>query len=63
MATAENKWIRLGVRGAGTEEVYYRKRHIPCGTEVEFFQGYCGPYVCPKCQPEEWAAQKKEEGL
>jgi len=48
-----DEWVSLGCRGAGTDEVYYKHRHTPCGTDIEFMQGY--EPICPKCQPEEWA--------
>ena len=35
--------------------------HKPCGTEVWVLMGCAA--ICPKCQPEEWAEQKKREGL
>ena len=54
------KWITLSCRGAGTagtDEVYYRYQHRPCGTEIEVLQGYMA--ICPHCQPEEWAEQNR----
>jgi hypothetical protein len=52
-----DEWISLGCRGAGTDEVYYRCQHKPCGTEIEVLEGYLA--ICPKCQPEEWAEQER----
>lgn len=54
-------WISLGCIGAGTEEVYYRYRHAPCGTELEVLQGCCGARICPECDPENYAAMRKRE--
>jgi hypothetical protein len=50
----QSEWIYLDTRGAGTDEVYGRYQHAPCGTKLEIMQGEVAR-ICPKCQPEEWA--------
>ena len=52
-----DEWVYLETRGAGTDEVRGLYRHAPCGTVLEIMQGYMAD-ICPKCQPEEWAAMK-----
>lgn len=42
------EWVVLGIRGAGTDDVYYKVQHIPCGTVLEVSQGY-NARLCPKC--------------
>ncbi len=55
----ENEWLDLETLGAGTDEVWGRYQHVPCGTVVEIAQGY-GVRACPKCQPDEWAEQRRK---
>jgi hypothetical protein len=50
----QEEWVHLGTRGAGTDEVYGRYQHAPCGTELEVAQGHAAD-ICPTCQPKEWA--------
>lgn len=43
------------------DDFYYVEFHKPCGTTVQVGQGHVP--ICPKCQPEEWAAMKAKEGF
>ena len=54
MQDAEWDWEHLETLGAGTDDVRGRYRHKPCGRVIAVLQGCCP--ICPKCQPEEWAA-------
>jgi hypothetical protein len=55
-----DEWVSLGCRVAGTEEVYYGYRHVPCGTEIEVLQGYGWLRICPKCDAERWTAEYEQ---
>jgi hypothetical protein len=57
-----DEWIYISTRGAGTDEVYSRYRHTPCGTVVEILQGHAAD-ACPKCHPEKWAEERKKHDL
>jgi hypothetical protein len=54
-AAVQESWMYLDTIGAGTDEVFGRYQHAPCGTVLEIAQGHMAR-TCPKCQPEEWAA-------
>jgi len=53
-----DEWIYLGCRATGTDEVYRRYRHAPCGTVLEILQGHMAR-TCPKCHAKEWAGHRK----
>ncbi len=55
-----NEWLYLETVGAGTEEVWGRYQHAPCGTIVEIAQGHMAR-ICPKCHADEWAARLARE--
>jgi hypothetical protein len=60
MTDMKSEWVYIETLGAGTDEVYSRYRHAPCGTELEILQGHV-VRVCPKCQPEEWAEREARD--
>ena len=49
-------WKETGMRGD-----YYKMVHIPCGAKVVVLIGH--EPICPTCQPEESAAQKRRDGF
>jgi hypothetical protein len=59
-AAGQESWMYLDTIGAGTDAVYGRYRHMPCGTELEILQGHMAR-TCPTCQPEEWEARLARE--